>query len=155
MKLARLFIMTVIFSIAANLFGQEGNISTETSSLGHGYRAFAEINVLNNGGGLDISTTHGYQFDSNLYAGAGVSYGAVIGGYYSFVHAEIRYDFVIKEKVTPFADLRVSYNDGVIIQPAIGYRYKHLNVSARYWLNKFDDIITFSIGFDFGGRKKR
>ena len=89
------------------------------------------------------------------YAGLGYSYGAVIGGYFSYVHADIRYDFTFKEKITPFADLRVSFNkEGVIVQPAIGYRYKHINLSVRYWIGKDDNTLTFGIGYDFGGRKK-
>ena len=106
-------------------------------------------------GEFDFSTTHGYQFNPNLYAGLGYSYGAVIGGYFSYVHADIRYDFTFKEKITPFADLRVSFNkEGVIVQPAIGYRYKHINLSVRYWIGKDDNTLTFGIGYDFGGRKK-
>ena len=62
------------------------------------------------------------------YAGLGYSYGAVTGGSFAYAHADIRYDFTFKEKVTPFADLRVSFNkESVIVQPAIGYRYKHIN----------------------------
>lgn len=156
MYLHKLLLLGLFLSMTVSLSGQEKVYNTEVKAFDHGYRAFVEINGIYNLAGFDFSTTHGYQFNSNLYAGAGVSYGAVIGGYYSYAHADIRCDYVYKDKITPFADLRISFNkSGALLQPAIGYRYKRLNVSARYWLNKYDDIMTFGVGFDFGGRKKR
>ena len=155
MNTYKLILVALFFSVAVSMSGQETSVNKESNSLGHRYRAFVEMNGKYDLGEFDFSTTHGYQFNPNLYVGLGYSYGAVIGGYFSYVHADIRYDFTFKEKITPFADLRVSFNkEGVIVQPAIGYRYKHINLSVRYWIGKDDNTLTFGIGYDFGGRKK-
>ena len=147
MNTYKLILVALFFSVAVSMSGQETSVNKESNSLGHRYRAFVEMNGKYDLGEFDFSTTHGYQFNPNLYAGLGYSYGAVIGGYFSYVHADIRYDFTFKEKITPFADLRVSFNkEGVIVQPAIGYRYKHINLSVRYWIGKDDNTLTFGIG---------
>lgn len=134
-------------------------MSGETASLNHGYRAFVEIGGWDNLAIVDISTTHGYQFTPNLFAGVGVCYGALIGGTFSTVYLDLRYDFNFSGVQSPYVDFRLSsenHNKGAYwFQPAIGYRYKHLNVSARYWLNGDDNFAGFSIGLDFGGRKKK
>lgn len=141
-----------LFSMACHVMGQEIETSMVSRDLGHGYRAFVEVEALKDLGAINFSTTHGYQFNPNLFVGAGVDYGAVIGGFFSFVHADIRYDARFAGKYTPYADLRVSASkSGMDILPSIGYRFKHVNIGAKYWIKS--DVLTFSIGFDFGGRK--
>lgn len=99
MNTYKLILVALFFSVAVSMSGQETSVNKESNSLGHRYRAFVEMNGKYDLGEFDFSTTHGYQFNPNLYAGLGYSYGAVIGGYFSYVHADIRYDFTFKEKI--------------------------------------------------------
>ena len=144
-----------LLSMTCHVMGQEVKTNNESGTLGHGYRAFVEVEALKNLGAINFSTTHGYQFNPNLFVGAGVDYGAVIGGFFSFVHADIRYDILTGSNHTPFMDLKlIASKEGMDILPSIGYRFKHVNIGARYWIDSGDNIMTFSLGFDFGGRKQ-
>lgn len=155
MKKFILICFAFLLSMTCHVMGQEVKTNNESGTLGHGYRAFVEVEALKNLGAINFSTTHGYQFNPNLFVGAGVDYGAVIGGFFSFVHADIRYDILTGSKHTPFMDLKlIASKEGMDILPSIGYRFKHVNIGARYWINSGDNIMTFSLGFDFGGRKQ-
>lgn len=155
MKKFILICLACLLSMTCHVMGQEVKANNEYGTLGHGYRAFVEIEALKNLGAINFSTTHGYQFNPNLFVGAGVDYGAVIGGFFSFVHADIRYDILTGSNHTPFMDLKlIASKEGMDILPSIGYRFKHVNIGARYWIDSGDNIMTFSLGFDFGGRKQ-
>lgn len=154
MKRFGIFLFIFLISISSHVIGQEIKISNENETLGYGYRAFIEVDALKDLGGINFSTTHGYQFNSNLFVGAGVNYGAVIGGYFSFAHADIRYDILSGGKHSAYMDLRLIVSkEGIDILPSIGFRFKHVNIGARYWIYSDDNILTFSIGYDLGGRK--
>lgn len=153
MKKFILICFAFLLSMTCHVMGQEVKASYESGTLGHGYRAFVEVEALKDLGAINFSTTHGYQFNPNLFVGAGVDYGAVIGGSFSFAHADIRYDILSGSRHTPYMDLRLcASKNGTDLLPSIGYRFKHINIGACYWINS-DGILTFTLGFDFGGRK--
>ena len=154
MKVKFIATMLLLLSLATNVMGQDGK-----NSLGRGYRGFIETEEWCNFAVLNVSTTHGYQFNPNIYAGIGVGVAASIGGSGWYTTANFRYDATIKDKFTPFLDVKIYTRKGYKfdhIHPSIGYRFKHFNVKAGYGLSKKgDDFFTFGIGFDFGGRKKK
>ena len=63
MKVKVIATMVLLLSLSFNAMGQEGK-----KSLGSGYRGFVEVDIPG------ISTTHGYQFNPNIFAGAGDSF---------------------------------------------------------------------------------
>lgn len=154
MKAKIIVAMLLLLSLATNVMGQDGK-----NSLGHGYRGFIETEEWANFAVLNVSTTHGYQFNPNIYAGIGVGAIVTMGGGGWFTTAKFRYDATIKDKFTPFFDVKIYTRKGYKfdhIHPSIGYRFKHFNVKAGYLMNgEGDGGLTFGIGFDFGGRKKK
>lgn len=76
---------------------------------------------------LGIATSHGYQFNNHIYAGAGLMVSAATpsGDMMLPIFADIRYDYAMN-KFTPFADLRAGFNfcdgGGIYLSPTIGYR---------------------------------
>ncbi len=152
MKTRLLALVALLLTVSFHAMGQHiDDHSTQPADLGHGYRGFAELDFF--AGGMPyLSTTHGYQFNPRLFVGAGVGYGAVIGGTFPGVQVDVRFD-AFEGKHSPYIDLRLL--NGAIFIPTVGYRYRHLNVAAKYWFGDGDDFAGFSIGFDFGGRKHR
>ena len=122
---------------------------------GSGYRAFLDVELLEDVA-IGFSTTHGYQFNSNFYAGAGVSYVTHIGGSSPYVLTDFRFDNIVPGKNTPFMNVRFSLNkDFFVVRPTLGYRFNHLNLGLGYWFgNNGDNFFSFSVGIDLGGRKK-
>lgn len=161
MKRICLTIACIMVSVAS-IMAQD--IETRTSDLGHGYRAFVEIEGLSDGIGkpleiIDITTTHGYQFNPHFYAGVGAGIAGVIGGFPKLAFADFRYENIGHFKYSPYFALRIfsfdKFKNGYI-RPSIGFRYKHLNLNAGYWLTKEqDNFFSIGLGLDFGGRKKK
>ena len=63
-----------------------------------------------------------------------------------------------KNKFTPFFDVNtyIEKDYEFNIHPSVGYRFKHFNVKVGYLMDgEGDGGLTFGIGFDFGGRKKK
>ena len=107
-----------------------------------------------------ISTSHGYQFNTWLFAGAGIDYSLEdSGGYYYYapkhhynlhnyflsVFGEVRTDLQFG-KFTPFADIRLgknaTSNGTVYFSPSIGYRFNWgrkvgINVGLGYTLDTY------------------
>ena len=154
MKVKFIATMLLLLSLATNVMGQESK-----NSLGRGYRGFIETEEWDNFAVLNVSTTHGYQFTPNIYAGIGVGVAASIGGSGWYTTANFRYDATIKDKFTPFFDVKIYTRKGYKfdhIHPSIGYRFKHFNVKAGYLIQKGEsNFLSLGIGFDFGGRKKK
>lgn len=154
MKVKFIATMLLLLSLATNVMGQEGK-----NSLGRGYRGFVEVEEMDNFAVLNVSTTHGYQFNPNIYAGIGIGAIVTMGGSGWFTTANFRYDATIMEKFTPFFDVKLYTTKGIKfnhIHPSIGYRLKHFNVKAGYLIQKGEsDFFSVGIGFDFGGRKKK
>ncbi len=144
MKVKVIATMLLLLSLATNVMGQESK-----NSLGRGYRGFVEVDIPG------ISTTHGYQFNPNIFVGVGASW---IGDSDWAALAKFRYDATIKDKFTPFFDVNtyIEKDYEFNIHPSVGYRFKHFNVKVGYLMDgEGDGGITFGIGFDFGGRKKK
>ncbi len=103
-----------------------------------------------------ISTSHGYQFNPWLFAGAGLDYSLKdigfsddhyyqLSSYMLSLFADIRTDLQFG-KFTPFADLRIGMNastDGTVyFSPSIGYRFNWgrkvgINVGVGYTLDSY------------------
>ena len=144
MKVKGIATMLLLLSLATNVMGQDGK-----NSLGRGYRGFVEVDIPG------ISTTHGYQFNPNIFVGVGASW---IGDSDWAALAKFRYDVTIKDKFTPFFDVNtyIEKDYEFNIHPSVGYRFKHFNVKVGYLMDgEGDGGLTFGIGFDFGGRKKK
>ena len=144
MKVKVITTMVLLLSLATNVMGQDGK-----NSLGRGYRGFVEVDIPG------ISTTHGYQFNPNIFVGVGASW---IGDSDWAALAKFRYDATIKDKFTPFFDVNtyIEKDYEFNIHPSVGYRFKHFNVKVGYLMDgEGDGGLTVGIGFDFGGRKKK
>ena len=144
MKVKVIATMLLLLSLATNVMGQESK-----NSLVRGYRGFVEVDIPG------ISTTHGYQFNPNIFVGVGASW---IGDSDWAALAKFRYDVTIKDKFTPFFDVNtyIEKDYEFNIHPSVGYRFKHFNVKVGYLMDgEGDGGLTFGIGFDFGGRKKK
>ncbi len=144
MKVKVIATMVLLLSLSFNAMGQESK-----NSLGRGYRGFVEVDIPG------ISTTHGYQFNPNIFVGVGASW---IGHSDWAALAKFRYDATIKDKFTPFFDVNtyIEKDYEFNIHPSVGYRFKHFNVKVGYLMDgEGDGGLTFGIGFDFGGRKKK
>lgn len=154
MKTRLLTAMALLLS-SLGVMSQEVVESKDSESLGHGYRAFLDVELLEDVA-IGFSTTHGYQFNSNFYAGAGVSYVTHIGGSSPYVLTDFRFDNIVSGKNTPFMNVRFSLNkDFFVVRPTLGYRFNHLNLGLGYWFgNNGDNFFSFSVGIDLGGRKK-
>ena len=103
-----------------------------------------------------ISTSHGYQFNPWLFAGAGIDFslsdiGSEHNHNYSFdnidfsIFGQIRTDLEFGQ-FTPFADLRLGWNvcaDGTVyFSPSLGYRFNWgrkvgINVGLGYTLDAY------------------
>ncbi len=144
MKVKIIATMLLLLSLATNVMGQDGK-----NSLGRGYRGFVEVDIPG------ISTTLGYQFNPNIFVGVGASW---IGDSDWAALAKFRYDATIKDKFIPFFDVNtyIEKDYEFNIHPSVGYRFKHFNVKVGYLMDgEGDGGLTFGIGFDFGGRKKK
>ena len=114
-----------------------------------GYRGFVEV-----GGGLGISdwagdyvgltTSHGYQFNPYIFAGAGVGANYDFGNEIIFipVFADFKYN-VLNSSITPMFGAKIGYtvydSRGVFFNPSIGCRFglaEHfaLNLTFNYTL---------------------
>lgn len=131
-----------------------------------GYRGFAELGgrIYNCSYGYfsnthfspGISTSHGFQFNSWLFAGAGIDYtlddGKYLGdhnydpdNYLLSIFAHGRTDLKLG-KLTPFCDVRLGWNASscgtVYFSPSIGYRFNWgrkvgINLGIGYTLDAF------------------
>lgn len=141
-----------------------------------GYRGFVDLGYSIGTGTfgedrIEVATSHGYQFNPYVFAGAGVGFNyffdsEVIG---IPIYAHVRSEF-LNNSITPFADFKIGYSvvdaEGFYMTPSVGCRFaigelRGLSVSLVYTLLKaevgnyyYSDTETvggFSIkvGFDF------
>lgn len=97
-----------------------------------GYKGFVDFGYIvdlsdSNADKIEISTSHGYQFNNYFYLGGGVA--ANIYTDADLVTVPIFVDFranFINKKITPFADLKVGYSsgdiDGAYVNSSFGFR---------------------------------
>lgn len=166
----RSFILVCLLAIAVLTMAEPYRMAQR------GYRGFVDVGAafsfnripsldLTNGQYMNnhdrfllLSTTHGYQFNDNLFLGAGVLFG--LGEEFEMpIYVDGRYDFKFN-KFTPFADLRIGYNigkernsSGFWFSPTIGYRF---NWGRKLGLNlgigfSFKDMVTDKIKTVLGG----
>ncbi len=103
-----------------------------------------------------ISTSHGFQFNNWLFAGAGLDYTLKdigfpdshhydIDSYVLSIFADVRTDLQFG-KFTPFADVRLGWNASsygtVYFSPTIGYRFNWgrkvgINIGVGYTLDSY------------------
>lgn len=139
-----------------------------------GYRGFVETGyTVKTGeygrGRLDITTTHGYQFNPYLFVGGGVGLQYYHEDDLTVVplFAEVRANF-LKNKVSPFAALKVGYSVsfydgdsedlGFYCAPAVGVRYAvarnlALNFSVGYSL-QYAEMLFYYGGYGYDTETK-
>ena len=111
-----------------------------------------------------VTTSHGYQFNSHIFLGAGTGIvPALSAAYVMFpVFVDFRYDYSHR-KFRPFGDVRIGYNisDGFYMSPTIGYRLnwgRKMNVNfgvGMTLLGMTDEISTHSSDVYHPSSKKR
>lgn len=136
------------------------NVKTPGSStLGHGYRGFAQITLagkVTDWGyfGLNATTSHGYQFNPLLFVGLGFSnprnmdVGDFFGDYLMMpLFADVRLDFP-DAKRSMFADAKLGYAvgdaNGLYFSPSFGVRLSHCSLSIGYEL-QIADVTSWQI----------
>lgn len=130
-----------------------------------GYKGFVDMGYVvdlsdNNANKLEISTSHGYQFNNYFYVGGGVAV-----DYYTdadLISAPIFADFranFINKKVTPFADIKTGYSfgdvEGVYVTTGVGVRFslrgkKAINLKLEYNYQQYDYNDSY-YSYSYGG----
>ncbi len=134
--------------------------SFERPSL-RGYKGFVETGYAfdisdSNADRIDVSTTHGYQFNNYLFVGggAGVSYYSDADLYSVPVFASFRANFMNK-RITPFADTTAGYSvgdvEGAFATAGIGVRFglarkMALNLKVEYVYQEYGDDYYYNSG---------
>ena len=102
---------------------------------------------------LELSTSHGIQFNPYLYMGAGIAanyyFNADVLGLPIFAH--IRGN-ILNNSISPYVDFRIGYSplkdvQGLYMAPSIGCKIHAFNVSLGYVLQKVtDDYFSINCG---------
>jgi hypothetical protein len=112
-----------------------------------GYKGFVDVGYTFAGedeNRIEVSTSHGYQFNNHVFLGAGVAY----HDYYDYeyyaipIYANFRANF-IKKKVTPFVDVRSGYSFG-----DLEGLYGCVGMGARFGLAK-KLALNLTLGFSY------
>lgn len=172
MKKLILLISAVIFT--SSVFAQN------TPKTGYkGFFDFGYVFDLSDyeAGRLELTTTHGYQFNPYIFAGAGIGYNYYTEGEAHAVpiFANIRVT-PLNSSITPYIDAKLGYSvadiDGLYFSPSIGCRFGlneriGINIGLGYSLQQaevwyydfyYEDIYTekkvisglnLKIGIDF------
>ena len=173
----------VIIALAL-ILGLSIGASAQDYSVKRGYKGFIEGGYTTivsgyNSGKIDLSTTHGYQFNPYVFVGAGLAADCYTQSLYFVmpVFANVRVT-PLNGNITPYVDLKggyspVGYFEGLYLAPTIGCRFGltrrvGLNVGIGYSLQQtntkyyewdpLDKIenktmnfhgLSFKFGFDF------
>ncbi|MBQ8501979.1 MAG: hypothetical protein IJ494_06760 [Bacteroides sp.] len=127
--------------------------SYDGNGVQRGYRGFLDLGYTLGTGDwgedrIELSTSHGYQFNPYFYAGLGV------GAHYYFdsevvevpIFADFRADF-LNNRITPFFDFKIGYTvydaTGFYMAPSVGCRFATgnsgaVNVSLGYTMQKVE-----------------
>lgn len=114
---------------------------------------------------IEFSTTHGYQWNPFLFAGAGINVqyrptGEVV---FAPIYADLRV-YLSDTKAAPFIDFRAGYSffdeKGTYISPAVGVDF-NLNKNLGLYVNAGYDMIVwnwkvdlpFGFGYESGTRR--
>lgn len=105
---------------------------------------------------IEISTTHGYQFNNYFFVGGGVAldYYTDADLYAVPIFANFRANFINK-KITPFGDFKLGYTagdvEGVYLSTAIGVRFTMAKKTAINLRLEYTCQGTGSGYYDYGG----
>lgn len=168
----KLTLLFLLIACAINSSAQDASAEPQpepiTTGLKRGYQAFAEAGYAAAVGDwgislVTVSTSHGFQFNPNIYLGLGLGLHFAVGGEemtdgdtFLPIFADFRWT-MIKKRVTPFMGVRFGgiaaidsyYADGGIhCNPSIGVRIgtrddNAINVSLGYIYNQLT-IGTYS-----------
>jgi len=123
---------------------------------------------------VEISTSHGYQFNNYFFVGAGAGYhyypSDYVDGYAVPIFANFRANFINKN-ITPFADIKTGYSVGDLegfysyagvgvrfglankkaINLTLGFTYQEYDFYNGGWYYYEDDTsgFTMKVGFEF------
>ena len=108
---------------------------------------------------IELSTTHGYQFNNYFFVGGGVAFNYYTDAdlYAAPIYANFRANFINK-KVTPFADVKAGYAvgdiEGAYASIGVGVRFslkgkKALNLALMYNFQDYDATTDYS--YSYGG----
>jgi len=137
-----------------------------------GYKGFIDLGYTIGVGDwgvdrIELSTSHGYQFNPYLYAGAGIAanyyYDAEVVGMPIFAHVRGN---ILNNSISPYVDFRIGYSpledcQGLYMAPSIGCKLKSFNFSIGYVMQKvkYDGYygdesdncggLSFKFGFEF------
>ena len=139
MKKLKFLLTVVLLTACMSASAQFTNTSSRSkassgSGLTSGYKGFTDLGVgfsLNDyydGVCLGLSTTHGYQINSHIFAGIGVG-----ANYYIDAEAwglpifsDVRYT-ILDSKISPFVDGKIGYSvldaEGFYFYPSVGCRF--------------------------------
>lgn len=125
--------------------------TTPSNKTLRGYKGFVDMGYTfasDDEDRVEMSTSHGYQFNNYLFVGGGVAYHYYADWWYDSeayampIFANFRANFMNK-KVTPFTDVRVGYSVGDLEG---GYAY--VGLGARFKLvNKL--ALNLTLGFSY------
>jgi len=161
-------------SIFAYQMSEVEKITKETAKSNYsfnrtqGYKGFIDLGYTIGAGDwgvdrIELTTSHGYQFNPYLYIGAGVSanyyYDAELFGLPFFAHARAN---LINNSISPYIDFKIGYSiidiEGFYMSPSIGCKIKSFNIGVGYVLQKADVYydwseniggISIKLGFEF------
>ena len=119
--------------------GQKMMKDSKTPRYEGGAYATASYEVVGRYGyGFGIATTHGCLINPYLYIGGGAGLNFMPGYTSLTIFADFR-GYFIKGHLKPYADLKLGYDvslNGVYLYPAVGLRYKYLDFSAGFELQR-------------------
>lgn len=137
-----------------------------------GYKGFVDAGYIfdlnnYNANRLEVSTTHGYQFNNSIFVGGGLGmhYYTDVNLYSVPVFASFRINFMDK-KITPFADVQSGYSigdiEGIFGTLGVGVRLalankKALNLKLTYQYLRYEfdggpehlSGVGIKLGFEF------
>jgi hypothetical protein len=150
-------------SKSRNGFSTYNNTSNQTS-----YKGFVDLGYTIGVGvwgleRLELSTSHGFQFNPHLYVGAGIAanyyFNAEAIGLPIFAHVRGN---ILNNSISPYVDFRIGYSplkevQGLYMNPSIGCKIHSFNVSMGYVMQRVTDEylsincggFSIKIGYEF------
>ena len=128
-------------------YKNENPLNFNNSGNESGYKGFIDLGYTIGVGDwgidrLELSTSHGYQFNPYLYVGAGIAanyyFDAEVIGMPIFAHVRGN---ILNNSISPYIDFRIGYSplkdvQGLYLTPSIGCKIKSFNVSVGYVMQK-------------------
>lgn len=134
-----------------------------------GYKGFIDLGYTIGTGDwgvdrIELSTSHGYQFNPYLYVGAGVAANyyldAEVVGLPIFAHVRGN---ILDNSISPYIDFRIGYSpledvQGLYMAPSVGCKIYSFNVSVGYVMQKVEAYwgdsencggFSLKVGFEF------